>query len=462
MLIFSVRNHVRANIFHTAAALMNSSVEFIHWYITHSSKYTLEHTGTETVFNRDNAKGFFLGNYTNQELQFIGCIDDGCEASSVFCTDSSTPGENITFGTHSNSAMRACHGVESVSSCQFSGCCDQPGGLCNAPDTSASAVEMCRTLGYSNGFVERKLESNTCPETHWDGSHWTSDFDNSHGSGLSYICTDASGLSDVSTIVSFNDTMVIGSFEWNVREERSLSIQKQYETYIFASDLSSAKKYVSYDDVSPMILIPGSDEVPTYERDIFWEKAQGDRTCTFEYYYKNFCGDDSRDWSVDADNVKTPILLDPVVTYGDCTATCNSCSPHQCKDAFEQCTHQCKDAFAHYIDADGDHKTITLIDNSGAAAKALNLKVSPDECVSTVSTGYGVTYTLDDGLSYESLRGFGWESSDPLQHLVVLTEGSETFFDRNGSRWRLDVIPGVTYHVVVVFGDPYVSYRSMA
>ena len=49
-------------------------------------------------------------------------------------------------------------------------------------------------LGYSNGFVERKIESNSCPETHWDGSHWTSDFDNSDGSGLSYICTDASGL----------------------------------------------------------------------------------------------------------------------------------------------------------------------------------------------------------------------------------------------------------------------------
>ena len=75
------------------------------------------------------------------------------------------------------------------------------------------------------------------------------------------MCTDASGLSDVSTIVSFDDTMVIGSFEWNVREERSLSIQKQYETYIFASDLSSAKKYVSDDDVSPKILIPGAPKV---------------------------------------------------------------------------------------------------------------------------------------------------------------------------------------------------------
>jgi len=94
------------------------------------------------------------------------------------------------------------------------------------------------------------------------------------------------------------------------------------------------------------------------------------RTCDFTFYYENLCGSDSREISRSVSNVRTPIVLDPVVTYGDCSAECSS-------------THRCKDAFVHYTDADGTHKTLTLIDNSGAAAKALNVRVSVD-CVSTL------------------------------------------------------------------------------
>lgn len=193
------------------------------------------HTGT--VWNAD-AKGFLLGDYTNQELQFIGCMDNGCSPGSVFCTDSSRPGESITFGTNSNEVMRACHGVDFVSSCVSAGCCTIAGGLCNAPDTSESATELCRALGYSTGSVLMKSD-NACPETHWDGHSWTSDFIRSNGAGSSYMCTEPS-LSSSSL-----DAVSVGSFEWNIREERTWSIKENYESYIFASDLSNEPDIIS-------------------------------------------------------------------------------------------------------------------------------------------------------------------------------------------------------------------------
>ncbi|CAH0380199.1 unnamed protein product [Pelagomonas calceolata] len=141
------------------------------------------------------ASGVALGAYTNNELQFIGCIGCSnchyldCDPSTFSCTDTGT---GITFGSSSSddssNTMRSCHGVSSINQCYYDGsCCSQGGGMCNAPDKQIDATALCQQLGYNDGSVTTVSE-NGCPESHWDGSTWTSDFVGSHGHGKMYTC----------------------------------------------------------------------------------------------------------------------------------------------------------------------------------------------------------------------------------------------------------------------------------
>ena len=143
-------------------------------------------------------KGAFLGDYTDQGLQFVGCGGTGCLRAWFNCTDSSpTPGESVTFGTTAG-VMRACHGVSALAGCKplfydefknDGSCCGHVGGICNAPDTQVSAAEICRALGYSSGFVDEATHGE-CSRPNWNGSEWSSDFLSSGRFAKTYTCTD--------------------------------------------------------------------------------------------------------------------------------------------------------------------------------------------------------------------------------------------------------------------------------
>ena len=139
------------------------------------------------------ASGVALGAYTNNELQFIGCIDDGssCALNDFSCSDT---GGSITFGStggdNGYDTLRSCHGVSSISECNTYDCCSHGGALCNAPDKADDATALCQQLGYQSGSVTTGSE-NYCPESRWDGTTWTSDYVTSNGYGKMYTCDGA-------------------------------------------------------------------------------------------------------------------------------------------------------------------------------------------------------------------------------------------------------------------------------
>ena len=59
--------------------------------------------------------------------------------------------------------------------------------MCNAPDKANDATALCEQLGYNSGSVTT-VSANSCPESHWDGTTWTSDYVTSHGYGKMYTC----------------------------------------------------------------------------------------------------------------------------------------------------------------------------------------------------------------------------------------------------------------------------------
>ena len=58
---------------------------------------------------------------------------------------------------------------------------------------ATSAEQICRQLGYINGKVETIVNSNTCPEPHYNDTigKWESDLINTPGFGKSYACSGA-------------------------------------------------------------------------------------------------------------------------------------------------------------------------------------------------------------------------------------------------------------------------------
>ena len=55
-------------------------------------------------------------------------------------------------------------------------------------DTSAGITALCQQLGYATGSLTSH-DGNGCPEVHWSGSTWTSDWVQSSGYGRTFSCS---------------------------------------------------------------------------------------------------------------------------------------------------------------------------------------------------------------------------------------------------------------------------------
>lgn len=144
--------------------------------------------------------GVDLVQWTSSTLHWIGCPGDGCSPGSFYCNYDPIM-QTLTFGTTEFAALRSSVDPGNVLgdalAGPFTGCCNAPGGLCNAPNTANNGVAvdmvgaLCTALGYSSGMVLREEGDNSCPEPHAvtaDGQQWTSDFVNSDGFGAEYMC----------------------------------------------------------------------------------------------------------------------------------------------------------------------------------------------------------------------------------------------------------------------------------
>jgi hypothetical protein len=147
------------------------------------------------------SQGVDLREYTNSTLHYIGCPTNGCTPDTFYCDYDSQAG-TLQFGTSSGGALRAAVDPNDANGdmmpVSFNGCCAGPLGLCNAPDMSNNNVNvvmveaLCEALGYSEGMVLRQENGNSCPEPHAvtsDGLQWSSDWVNSLGAGMEYLCS---------------------------------------------------------------------------------------------------------------------------------------------------------------------------------------------------------------------------------------------------------------------------------
>jgi len=119
-------------------------------------------------------------------LVWIGC-SGFCSASSFYCSESF--GHWLEFGTTEDNAMRAVIGTSWPT--WFYGCCSSNSNnncMMNSPVTSSSATAICNVLGFTVGSVVASLYK-TCPEAHWDGTQFTSDYVGSDGFGKVFRCS---------------------------------------------------------------------------------------------------------------------------------------------------------------------------------------------------------------------------------------------------------------------------------
>ena len=137
---------------------------------------------------------------TDSTLHWIGCPSDGCNPNEWYCTYDEN-NETLEFGSNGGSAVRSMPDPNDENGDtmpnNYNGCCSQPLGLCNAPDTANNGVGgldnaeiLCKALGYETGQFLETVMSNSCPESHAvdeDGLEWDSDWVNSQGLSLIHI-----------------------------------------------------------------------------------------------------------------------------------------------------------------------------------------------------------------------------------------------------------------------------------
>jgi hypothetical protein len=136
------------------------------------------------------SKGIDFRQRSNRGLKWIGCNGDGCNQNEFHCTDASWGMRFWSTGGVMRSSHKAMSNTAAWSNTlhtPFTGCCSADGGLCNSPDSTDSANQLCIALGFARGTVQ-KVNSNYCPETHFNGHTWMSDFYQSHGYGVDYSC----------------------------------------------------------------------------------------------------------------------------------------------------------------------------------------------------------------------------------------------------------------------------------
>ncbi len=147
------------------------------------------------------ASGVDLVAWTSSTLHWIGCPGDGCDPANFYCNDDPVA-QTLSFGTTQLDALRSSvdpgNGLGDTLDGPFTGCCNAPGGLCNAPDSTNNGVAvdmigaLCTALGYSSGMIVREEATNFCPEPNVvtaDGQEWDSDFVDSDGYGAEYQCS---------------------------------------------------------------------------------------------------------------------------------------------------------------------------------------------------------------------------------------------------------------------------------
>ena len=133
----------------------------------------------------------FIGEYT---LTWIGCPSNGCDPDDYYCTD--YPDGSIEFGSNAKySAFRSLMGTYTDSSYfpsyqKFRGCASRksPNDIHNAPNDHYSAKQICKQLGYQDGYIIEGKYYNYCPEPEFKGHEWKSDFVYSKGFGKRFKC----------------------------------------------------------------------------------------------------------------------------------------------------------------------------------------------------------------------------------------------------------------------------------
>jgi cysteine-rich repeat protein len=167
--------------------------------------YNLTPASCELLLIDDNmwgkqALGIDLRLYTNSTLHYIGCNGDGCSPQDFYC-DFDINAETLAFGASGGGLPRAMVDPDDengdMMAVNYSGCCNQPLGLCNSFESTNNGVNvdnilaLCNALGYEDGSIVREGQGNSCPEVHaltGDGTSWSSDFVNSLGFGAEYEC----------------------------------------------------------------------------------------------------------------------------------------------------------------------------------------------------------------------------------------------------------------------------------
>eukprot|EP01084_Bolivina_argentea_P050153 92221_1 len=144
------------------------------------------------------AKGISIGQYTSEELQFIGCVSgsDFCSPSSFYCTQTAT---SMVFGTtstpHDTNAMTALLQPGTwPTDTEGSWCATSTyqRNVCTASEKAASATKLCQQLGYGSGSVvgHYTYAEALCPQAYWDGDEWTSIWYKATAYAVSITCTE--------------------------------------------------------------------------------------------------------------------------------------------------------------------------------------------------------------------------------------------------------------------------------
>ena len=138
-----------------------------------------------------------IGTFT---LAYIGCPTDGCDPHQFYCRTNSDG--SLEFGTNAASnahgALRALMSTATKPSAfpgstpgqHIIGCASPyyPTRIHNAPVDHASVKQICKQLGYRDGYVINKINSNFCPEPEYKYNKWTTDFKFSDGFGRQFKC----------------------------------------------------------------------------------------------------------------------------------------------------------------------------------------------------------------------------------------------------------------------------------
>ena len=139
-----------------------------------------------------------IGTFT---LVYIGCPTDGCDPNEFYCKVNDDG--SLEFGTNAegnghgalrtllSNATKPSEFPSKSPGKSIVGCATKtnPTRIHNAPVDHLSVKQICKQLGYRDGTVIDKINSNFCPEPEYINNTWTTDFIHSDGFGRQFKCT---------------------------------------------------------------------------------------------------------------------------------------------------------------------------------------------------------------------------------------------------------------------------------